>query len=57
MHSSCSINEIVGFLNQLFLQNKQIKQPHSLNVDANSRKLKVDKNFLVGLDQKWVQPI
>ena len=54
MHNSCSVNEIAGFLNQLFLQNKQMKQPHPLNVDANSRKLKVDKNFLVGLDQKWV---
>ena len=54
MHNSCSVNEIAGLLNQLFLQNKQMKQPHSLNVDANSRKLKVDKNFLVGLDQKWV---
>ena len=37
-----SANQIPGFLNQLFLQNKSMKQPNSLHVDTNSQKLKVD---------------
>ena len=37
-----STNPIEGFLNQ----NKSMKQPHFLHVDANSQKLKVDPNFL-----------
>ena len=38
-----SANQIAGVLNQLFLQNKLMKQPH---VDTNSQKLKVDgKSF------------
>ena len=49
-----STNQIAGFLNQLFLQNKSMKQPHFVHVDTNSQKLKVDQNFLVGHGQKWV---
>ena len=45
MHNSGSANKIAGFLNQLFLRNKLMKQPHFLNVDANSLKLKVDQRF------------
>ena len=44
-----SANQIAEFLNQLFLQNKSMKQPHFLHVDINSQKLKVEmliKNFL-----------
>ena len=37
-----SASEITGFLNQLFLWNKLMKQPHFLHVDTNSQKLKVD---------------
>ena len=41
-----SVNQIAGFFNQLFLQNKLMKQPHFLHVDTNSQKSKVDqKNF------------
>ena len=36
-----SANQIAGFLNQLFLQNKSMKQPHFLYADTNSHKLKV----------------
>ena len=42
-------NQIVGFLNQLFLQNKLMKLPLYLNVDTNSQKLKVDPIFLLGM--------
>ena len=52
-----SANQIAGFLNQLFLQNKSIKQAYFFHVDINSQKLKVDCNFFVGHDQKWVWPI
>ena len=45
MHNSCSSNEIAGFLMQLFLENKSMKQPHILNVDTNSQKLKVDQKI------------
>ena len=38
-----SANQIAGFLNQPFLQNKSMKQHHFLDVDTNSQKLKVDK--------------
>ena len=34
-----SANQIAGVLNQLFLQNKSMKQPHFLHVDPNSQKL------------------
>ena len=37
-----SANEIPGFLNQLYLQNKIMKNPDFLHVDTNSLKLKVD---------------
>ena len=40
-----SANQISGFLNQLFFQNKSMKQPNSLHVDTNSQKLKVDRKF------------
>ena len=43
-----SANQIAGFLNQEFLQNKLMKQPHFLHIDTSSQKLKVDL--------KWVQP-
>ena len=36
-----SASQIAGFLIQLFLQNKSMKQPHFLHVDTNSQKLKV----------------
>ena len=35
-------NEITGFLNQVYLQNKIMKNPDFLHVDTNSLKLKVD---------------
>ena len=35
-------NQVPGFLNQPFLQNKLMKQLNSLHVDTNSQKLKVD---------------
>ena len=41
-----SANQIVGFLNQLFLQNKLLKPPHFLHVGTNSQKLKVDQKFV-----------
>ena len=40
-----SANEIPGFSNQPFLQNKVMIQPHPLHVDTNSSKLKVDWKF------------
>ena len=47
-----SANQIVGFSNQLFLQKKLMKHPHLLQVDRNSKKLKVDLNFLL-----WKWPV
>ena len=41
-----SANQIEGFLNRIFLQNKSMKQPHFLHADANSPKLKADRKFL-----------
>ena len=38
--------QISGFLNQPFLQNKSMKQPHFLHVDTNLQKLKVYQKFL-----------
>ena len=32
-------NQITGFVNQLFLQNKSMKQPRFLHVCTNSQKL------------------
>ena len=37
-----SANQIAGFSNQLFLQNKLMKDPHFLHVDTNLQKIKVD---------------
>ena len=45
VHNSCSTSQITGFLNQLFLQNKSMKQPHFLHIDTNSQKLKVDQKI------------
>ena len=36
------VNEIAGFLNQLYLQNKIMKNPDFLHVEINSLNLKVD---------------
>ena len=35
-------SQIAGFFNQLYLQNKSMKQPDFLHVDTSSHKLKVD---------------
>ena len=40
-----SANQIPGFLNQLFLQSKLMKQPNFLHVDTSSQKLKVVQWF------------
>ena len=40
-----SANQIAGFLNRPFLQNKRMKQPNILHFDTNSQKLKVDQKF------------
>ena len=45
------------FSNQLFCQNKSMKQPHSLHADTNSQKLKNEQRFFTGHGQKWVWPI
>ena len=37
-----TVTESAGFLSQLFLWNKLMKQPHFLHVDTNSRKSKAD---------------
>ena len=42
-----SANQVAGFPNQLFLENKLMKQPHFLPVGTSSQKLKVDKIFLL----------
>ena len=34
-------NQIAGFLNQLFLQNKLMKKPNFLHVDESPQKLRV----------------
>ena len=49
-------NQTAGFLNQIFLQGKSIKQPHFLHVDIDSQKLNVNRKGLVGPGQKWVCP-
>ena len=46
-----SANQIAGFSNQPFLQNKSMKQPHFLHVDTNSEKLKVDRKVF-----SWASP-
>ena len=47
-------DQIAGFFNQPYLQNKSIKQPDFLHVNTSSHKLKVDQIFLSGNGQKWV---
>ena len=37
-----SANQIAGFLNQVLLLNKLMKQPNFSHVDTNLQKLKVD---------------
>ena len=37
-----SANQIAGFLNQVLLLNKLMKQPNFFHVDTNLQKLKVD---------------
>ena len=50
-----SANQIAGFFNQPYLQNKSLKWPDDfLHVDTNSQKSKVDQKILGGHDQKWV---
>ena len=40
-----SANQIAGIFNQLYLQNKWMKQFDFLHVDTNSHKLKVDQKI------------
>ena len=40
-----SANQIAGFFNQPYLQNKSMKYPDFLHGDTNSHKLKVGQNF------------
>ena len=50
-----SANQIAGFFNKPYLQNKSVKYPvFSLHVDTYSHKFTVDPKFLVGCGQKWV---
>ena len=55
-----SANQIAGFLNHEFLQNKSIKQHHFLHADTNSQKLKVvrkcSKMFGLAIVKIWVWP-
>ena len=39
------VNQIAGFLNQVFLRNKSMKHSHFLHVGTISQKLKFDKKF------------
>ena len=57
MDQTLSANPIPGFLNQLYLHNKSMKQPDFLYVITNLRKLKVDGNFWLGVVIKWVRPV
>ena len=41
-----SADQIAGFFNQPYLQNKSMKYPDFLNDDTNSRKLKFDQKIL-----------
>ena len=45
-----SANQIAGFFNQSYLQNKLMKQFDFFHVDTNSQKLKV---FWVGMVKNW----
>ena len=40
-----SANQITGFFNELYLQNKSVKQPDFLQVDTHSQNLKVDQKI------------
>ena len=40
-----SANQIAGFFNQPYLQNKSINVPDFLHVDTNLNKLKVDQKI------------
>ena len=40
-----SANQIAGFFNEPYLQNKSMKWPDVLHVDTNSHKLKVDQKI------------
>ena len=44
-----SANQIAGLSNQLFFQNKSMKQPQFVHVDTNSQKLKFIENFWLGM--------
>ena len=50
-------NQITGFLNQVFLQNKLMKQCNSLDVGTKLQKLKVDVKFFGWAWSKRVWPI
>ena len=52
-----SVNQIARFFNQLYLQNKSIKQPYFKHVDTNSHKLEVDQKMFEWDSQKWVWPV
>ena len=47
-----SANQIADFLNQLYLQNKMMKQPGFLHVDTNWWKLKYDKFIEI---KRWLK--
>ena len=49
-----SASQIAGFLNQLFLQNKSIKESFSYKFTKIESCL---KNFLLGMVKIWVWPI
>ena len=51
-----SANQIAGFFNQPYFQNKSMKQPDFLDVNMNSYKLKVDQKYLSGRGQRWKWP-
>ena len=40
-----SANQIAGFFNQPYLQNKSMRQPVFLHVNTNSRQLKIDQKI------------
>ena len=46
-------NQIAGFFDQPYLQNKLMKQPDFSQVDTNSHKLKVDQNIFGWCCLKW----
>ena len=45
VHNSCSTKHTAGFLHQLFLQNKLMKQPHFWHAGTNSHNLKEDDHL------------